>query len=256
MKISKIINLLEDFFPLNKGIKNDNIGQNFYFDDLEVEKIAIGLDLTLELAEYARDNDIKLLILHHPILFYKYEEEIKNSIKKKIINIIEKNKICCYVIHTNYNNSSIGINAKILELLEISNVKLLSGNDVTYYGKNNLDKTYLTIINKIKKILNLNYVQYIGTLDKLIQKIAICSGSGNYSTKNLENNNIDLFITGELKWSECVDLEQKGINVLLLGHYMEDFFVNDIKKIIEKNLSDSDIKIFEYNKKNIIKIYT
>lgn len=246
--IKKITKILEQLFPDNNQ-NLDNNGFNFKFEDIPNNKVAIALDLTLDILKKIIKENIKLIILHHPLIFQEYKEELKNSLKKEIFSLIIKHKINCYVIHTNYNSSKFGDNKKCLELLKCSNIKLISKNTVSYIGKNSKNYNIKELILKLKQIYNLEYVQLIKNNNQDIKKIIICAGSGNSISSDLFKNNT-LFITGELKWSKCIEFVQRDINVIILGHYMEMFFVENIKKIFENKLN---LEIYAFNINNILK---
>ncbi len=250
MNSLEFIAILESLFPLKDGLLADNNGCNFYFEHKKV-KCLIALDLTIDIINFAIKNDINFLILHHPVIFQTYNEEIKSPIKQKMFHLIEKNKITCYVIHTNYNISPIGINYKLLQLLNMQNIKLLDKKDVSYIGKLKNSKKFSEIIFDMNKLLDLNYHQYIGRMENIVQNVVICSGAGNSSTIFLDES-VDLFITGELKWSAAVELSQRKINVLLLGHYMESFFIQDIYNILKDRLKN--VEIISYEQKNILNV--
>ncbi len=252
MNSEEIIKILENLFPLkNKIFDWDNNGKNFYFKEKNVKKCLVVLDITNDVIEYALQKNIKFIISHHPIIFEEYKIEITNSIKKEIFDKIKKNKITCYIIHTNYDYSILGMNYKILYLLNSIKINLLNKNDVAYKGQLPSSKSFKNIIDELVKILSLNYINFIGNINDQIKNIVICSGSGNSTTKFI-NSDIDLYITGELKWSKIIELNAQKINILLLGHYMESFFVTEISKILKNNLKN--VTIIKYTVPNLINI--
>ncbi len=251
IKISKLIESLNGFFPNNLALEEDNVGANFYFQNLEIDKIVVAMDMTIELANYLKNNNIKFVLLHHSVIFESYSEEIKNNLKKRIFKIIEDNQICCYVIHTNYDRSLIGMNNKILDSLNCQKIKLINNLDVSWQGELAKFSKIKTLNSKLKKILNLKYSQFVGNKNHPIKHISICSGAGNYTIPFIPKN-CDLFITGELKWSSILELKQKNINTLILGHYMEEYFVQDLTKILKIKLPI--LSIIDYNKINIINL--
>ncbi len=250
MKPNKIIKIVDSLFPLSDGLVGDKIGKNFFFQNEKIKKIGIALDLTIDTLKKGIDIGVNFFIVHHAILYDDYKKEIKNPIKKEIFELIEKHKITCYVIHTNYNKSILGDNKNILEKLNFNKIILINENDVLYYGEIFPKTSLIDIIKKLKKYLNLEYIQYIGNINNKISNSIICSGSGNVSIDFFLKNKIDLYITGELKWSNCLFFEQYGINVILLGHYMENIFVKNIYDILIKKITS--IEIIKFSKKNIL----
>ena len=58
-----------------------------------------------------------------------------------------------------------------------------------------------------------------------IETIAVCAGSGKSFVLDVIDQNVDLYITGELGYHDIQLLRQQGIGVMLLGHYQSEVYV-------------------------------
>ena len=91
------------------------------------------------------------------------------------------------------------------------------------------------LIQKLKSIFNIPYVRLVAKGNKMISKIAICSGSGG-SFIGIAAKKADLYITGDVSFHQAQEALSKGLVVIDVGHYASE---NIAMKLIESYLSKS-----------------
>jgi len=79
----------------------------------------------------------------------------------------------------------------------------------------------------LKDTLRLNVIQHSRFLNKKIRDIAICSGSGAFLIPQAVKYEADIFITGEAKYNDYYDVEDK-ILLTTIGHYESEIWTKDI----------------------------
>lgn len=79
----------------------------------------------------------------------------------------------------------------------------------------------------IKDTFNLSSVQYSALRNKPIRDVAICGGSGNFLISNAIGYGADVFITGEAKYNDFYDVEDK-ILLAIIGHYESEIFTKNV----------------------------
>lgn len=125
MKVSEVIQHLENFAPLYYQESYDNAGLITGDSLWECSGIIIALDATEEVIKEAVEKKCNLVVAHHPIVFKGLKKiNGKNFVEKAIIAAI-KNDIAVYAIHTNLDNVKKGVNKKIADKLNLINLKIL-----------------------------------------------------------------------------------------------------------------------------------
>lgn len=71
----------------------------------------------------------------------------------------------------------------------------------------------------VRQKLSCPTVRVVGNLQRTIQKIALCSGSGASLLKDAVRVGADLLLTGDLKYHEAREAEAQGIVILDAGHF-------------------------------------
>jgi dinuclear metal center YbgI/SA1388 family protein len=124
--IGDVTRLLEQYAPVpyqesydNSGLQSGNAGD-------EVTGVLVTLDCTEAVLEEAIAKGCNLVVAHHPVIFKGLKSLTGRSyVERTIIKAIQNN-IAIYACHTNLDSVHNGVNAKIAEKLQLTNVKLLS----------------------------------------------------------------------------------------------------------------------------------
>lgn len=126
MKNGQIFSILEQIAPLSYQEDYDNAGLIIGAYDQDCTGALITLDVTDKVIDEAIENNLNVIIAHHPIIFRPLKKittqsDIGNMVMKAI-----KNNISIYAIHTNLDNVPTGVNKKLCDILEIRNPIILS----------------------------------------------------------------------------------------------------------------------------------
>ncbi|MFR9166021.1 MAG: Nif3-like dinuclear metal center hexameric protein [Dysgonomonas sp.] len=79
----------------------------------------------------------------------------------------------------------------------------------------------------LKDVLNLNVIHHSRYARNKVKDVAICSGSGAFLIPSAINYGADVFITGEAKYNDYYDVEDK-ILLAVVGHYESEIFTKDV----------------------------
>ncbi|MBP6625021.1 MAG: Nif3-like dinuclear metal center hexameric protein [Chitinophagaceae bacterium] len=123
--IQEIIQEIEGFAPLAYQESYDNAGLLVGDKSKKINQVLICLDCTEAVLDEAIQKKCGLIIAHHPIIFGGLRSLTgKNYIERIVIKAI-KHGIAIYAAHTNLDNISSGVNAKIAEKLGLSHTQIL-----------------------------------------------------------------------------------------------------------------------------------
>lgn len=79
----------------------------------------------------------------------------------------------------------------------------------------------------LQKQFGLELIRHTAFLQKPVQKIAICGGAGSFLTKSAIAAGADVFVTGDIKYHEFFDAEQR-ILLADIGHWESEQFTIDL----------------------------
>lgn len=125
MKLKTLIKQIEKKYPLNLAYDWDNVGLLVGDFDLEVKKVMVSLEANERVIEEAINNNVDLIITHHPFIFKKMNKINTSDLKGKLIHKLIKNDVALYSMHTNFDIASDGLNDYFMEKIGLENSKIL-----------------------------------------------------------------------------------------------------------------------------------
>ncbi len=118
------------------------------------------------------------------------------------------------------------------EIYSIQNANQDSGAGMI--GELEEDEDLESFLQRIKTIFNAGVVRYTSSDKKRIKTVAVCGGSGSFLLKDAIRSGADVFITGDFKYHEFFDAENK-IVIADIGHFeSEQFTSNRLKELIQE----------------------
>jgi len=126
MTIKELTSCLEDFAPLSMQESYDNAGLLIGDPNQQINSALITLDVTEEVIDEAIKHKHGLIIAHHPLIFKPLKKITGRNLTEKLVIKAIKHDIAIYAIHTNLDNMTKGVNAKLGEKLGLTNLRILA----------------------------------------------------------------------------------------------------------------------------------
>ena len=131
----KIMKVMEQIAPSNLKENWDNVGLMVGNQNKMVQNILLALEVTEEVIDEAINQNVDLIITHHPLIYKALKKIVDTDpISKMIIKLI-KNDINLFVAHTNLDAAHEGTSQYVAELMNLSNITLLKEEHITQYYK-------------------------------------------------------------------------------------------------------------------------
>lgn len=248
MILKDIIEIIEKEYPKNLASEWDNVGLLAGKETNEIKSVLVTLDITPNVVDEAVKMNADLILSHHPLLFGGIKSFREDNEKMNMYVKIIRNNISVYSAHTNMDTAPNGINQRLAELFEFSDIEILE--EETGLGRvGNIKEIKLKDFCKIvKEKLNTPNLRVSGNLDNTIKRVAVGSGScGDYIPLAIKKG-ADLMITADMKYHIAMDSVDNGISVIDAGHYPTEIIVMDM---FENLLKDTGLKIKKSENKDI-----
>lgn len=246
----KVLEVFNKYFPKDMAYSWDNVGLQVGTLNKEVNTILIALDLTKEVVNEAIENDVDLIITHHPLIFKPLKSINTDHFKGSIIESLIKYDIALYAAHTNFDVAQNGMDQILADMLGLQNKEHLETlNETAGLGIiGEIDEmSMIDFITFTKKVFNLEYAKFIGDINQQVKTVAISGGSGSINIQNAIHKQADIFITGDLTYHYAVDCKEEGLNALDVGHNIEKYFAQSLKDLLVNEGIDCDIIVSSIN---------
>ncbi len=215
--------------PLDTQEEWDNSGIQIDLEDRELDRVLVALEITDDVIDEAASQDIHMIVTHHPLFFRPARNIDAGQKQGKMIADLIRNDISVYSLHTNFDRADGGNNDFMAGMLGLSDVGYIGNNDMTRMGY--IDEIrFADLLDSIEG----NY-RSVGDPDRIISSVGICTGAGSEFLELAAVYDIDLFVTGDVKYHEARLAEDLGICLLDLGHYetekcFPDAFISMMKE--------------------------
>ena len=240
MKICDIIKVLEDYAPLSLAEDFDNVGLLLGDASLETETVLTTLDVDINVAMEAAETGAGLIVSHHPIMFNPLKKITADTPEGRLLLYLAKHSIAVYAAHTNLDAAEGGLNDLIAGLLNLKDLSPLheyeGGGGIGRLGTPQNPITLMELVQNAKEIFNLSHIRFTGNPDKMINRIAICSGGGGGLLDDAIQSGADVYITGDIKYSGVRDSFSQSVDIIEVNHFASECLA---KRLLAEILSDS-----------------
>lgn len=253
INLGRLAEKFEEKFPLELAENWDNVGLLIGDKSKEIKKVLVCLDLTYEAIRIAKSENVDLIISHHPLIFNPPKKILKEDLLGgKILEII-KNDIAVYSAHTNLDSGVNGLNDYVLSKMNLPGK--VYDYELIPLRKVELDSEWeiLEFANYVKKELELKNIRVVKEKNnRKIKKVALTTGGGDSFISQVMNE-VDLFMTGDLRHHVSLDSKEQNLHLIDLEHYGSEKFVTTLLFNILKEIDESldiieyiDEELFEY----------
>ncbi len=241
--VADMTGLMEKVAPAFLAESWDNCGLQVGALQWPVRKVWVALDPLLSVVAAAAKQGVDLVISHHPLIFNPLRKIDLDTPEGKIIAAALKGQVAIYAAHTNLDSASDGINdvlsrkigldclvplvpAKTPEFhdSEILEIKMAGMGRV---GRLNPPRTVTRLATEIKKKLGLKKVKVAGNADRVVGKVAVCSGSGGGLLDKFFASGADVFVSGDLRYHDARAVEDLGRALIDIGHFASEHLIVD-----------------------------
>ncbi|KAL3241329.1 uncharacterized protein RNJ42_03421 [Nakaseomyces bracarensis] len=232
-------------------------------DDSAV-KMLLTVDLTSSVAQEAVDNGCNVILAYHPFIFPNWNRlnPQSNTQHANAVKLI-RNGVSVYCPHTAVDAVAGGVNDWLVKSVVNDDNSLIVSNKSIEQVSATLEKdeedhevgygrfvklsepiAVADVVTNLKKWLGIEHMQVAslayereGKLSNhKVQSVAVCAGSGSGVFRNLNVNDVDLFVTGELSHHEVLKYKEMGKAIIVCNHtntergYVRNFMADSIKK--------------------------
>lgn len=221
MKAYQIAKVIEEFAPLGLQEQWDNSGFCIGDPDSDVTKLLIGFDPSLELIEEAVKVGADMVVTHHPLIFSGVKKISQADLTGSAIIKAIKHDIVVYSCHTNMDKVVAGVSGSLAEKLLLQNVQVLdsdeNGDGLGVIGTLPEPMNSQKFLSHLKSSLSLSHFRYSRPLDGMIEKVALCGGSGRSLIKKAYHSGAQVYLSGDISYHDFYCPE--GFMIADIGHF-------------------------------------
>lgn len=255
--VSAVEAMLYAWAPKELAFEWDNVGLLVGDGEQEVERILVALDITEDVAAEAIEQDVQLIVAHHPVMncaWHEVQTLREDDAQGKLLRTLVKRDISAICMHTNLDAAEGGVNDCLAQKLQLLNISAFNAEKIGRIGRLKAQMPLEEFLPFVVKSLGCNGIRYISA-DRPVEKVMVGGGAcRDYIAAALENG-CDTFVTSDLKYNDFLDT--KGLNLIDAGHFpTEQVICAEMADRLRKAFPQLSVLTSERHNKEIIQYYT
>ena len=249
MRCSEIINILEELAPHRMACEWDNPGLLAGRKEKEVKKLLLCVDADDEAVALAVRQGADMIVSHHPLIFKPVKHvSDEDFIGRRLVSLIQSD-VSYYAMHTNFDILGMAdlsadfLNLKDREILEVTYSDANRTEGLGRVGNLAQKMSLKECADFVKTQLKLPSVTVYGDLEKEVQKVAVCTGSGKSLIKEVLKHQADVYVTGDADYHFAIDAVAQDVCIIDAGHYGTEYiFMDYMEKELQALEGELEIK--------------
>lgn len=104
--------------------------------------------------------------------------------------------------------------------------------------------TLSTFASRVRGALEIKHLRVAGDMKSKVRRVAVLGGSGGGSAAGVPGD-VDVFVTGDVKYHEALDARERGLNIIDAGHHgTEKWIVPALTEYLRKNLKGARVTAY------------
>ena len=229
MKCQVIVDMLERLAPKRLAEEWDNPGLLVGSFRQEVRKVYVCLDVSLPAAEEAIACGADMIVAHHPMIFKGIRQVRTDLYDGRLLQLLLSHNIAVYAAHTNLDIAQGGVNDVLAAAVGLERVEGFavtdeaSGACIGRIGYLPEAKALEKFVQQVKEGLQADCVRFVRGNDRMVRKVALCSGAGAEFIGKAAFKGADVYLTGDVKYHDAQKAVQQEISLIDAGHFATEF---------------------------------
>jgi len=254
MTVKDIMTCITEIAPLQWQEHYDNAGIQVGDINAEVHRALICLDITEAVVDEAIAKQCNLIVSHHPLIFHGLKHITPATYIERAVMKALKHDIAMVSMHTNLDNSYLGVSRVLAEKLGLTNLHLLQPSDADpevcgagMIGEFAMPLEEGDFLNLVATAIGSPCLKHSALTGRKIAKVALCGGSGTPFMSDALRQKADAYLTADIKYHDFFIPEG---NILLVdgGHFETEQFTKElIRDLIQKKFPNFAAEIAATN---------
>ena len=252
--VDQLLKALNQWAPWELAESWDQVGLQVGTLSRTLTRVLVAVDLNDAVLEAGLSHRVDGFIVHHPLIFRPLTQIDPRTVPGRYIASLIRNDCFLIAAHTNADIAVDGINRDLTTrfgLEQVTALKPISGKVQDGLGHIGLLKEPLSLIelcNLVRTVLKAKALRMAGDHEKIIRRLAICSGNGGSLIRQVLEQNADAYLTGELDYHDVMEASAEGLATIEAGHWTtERGFIPLVAGFLQQTFSEQILEIISDN---------
>ncbi len=244
VRVKDVMEIVETRAPRELACDWDNVGLQVGNPHRSVEYILVALDLSMEVLTEAIERQAQMIVVHHPVLFRPLRALNTGEPLVKLLSAVMQAGVAVYAAHTNLDAAPAGVSQVLARRLELTDIRPLPGTNLGRVGTLKRSMTLKELGSYTRDALQSHALRVYGQQDGLLDRVAVCGGSGGDLVEAAVRTGAQVLITGDIGYHDLLEARERGLQLIDAGHAeTERPVVDDLAQYIQQSAAEKDLKL-------------
>lgn len=251
MEIEEFIERISKYIPFEFGLEGDKLGIQVRSNRNNIKRVLITYEIIPEVVEEARNLDVELIVTFHPLIYHPLSKILYNDRIGFLLFELIKNSISVVVCHTNFDAYKGGTSWIFAEKLGLKNIEFLVKSEKNpNFGFGIIGNLESPISDEelLMKVQSITFspLRWCRGKTNSVRKVALVGGSGINFAQAAYENDVDVFITADVKYHNFHQFIGRMM-IVDPGHWEMEYLVPQGLKNLFENIFKNEIRFFVSN---------
>ncbi len=231
LTLGEVVDLLHEWYPPATAMDFDAVGLVAGGPTSSVARVMFAVDPTIEVAREAVEWGADLLVVHHPLFLTPVSSVAATTPKGRTLHTLTEGGCALLTAHTNADQAASGVSesmAYALGLRDLAPIHPTAPGSATGQGRvGTVDATTLgAFAARVADALpaTAHGVRVAGDPDRPVRRVAVCGGAGDFLLDELVGEDVDVFVTSDLRHHRAGEfLEHGGAALVDVAHWAAEW---------------------------------
>jgi len=241
--IYEFLGHLDRIVPFALAEEWDNCGLQAGLPDGVLTRILVALDVTMDVMDAALKWGADLVLTHHPLMIKPLHQIDFSKMPGAAIAKAATHQISIISLHTNLDKARGGLNDCFADMLGLEDLSCLESScdkNRPVHGMEGLGRVGTlprampleALARQVKAVFKAPHVRMVGDSNMRVERVAVCTGSGESLLKAFFCSGAQVYVTGDMKYHGARDIEMSGMGGIDVGHFASEHIA--IELLVEK----------------------
>ena len=231
--VGDVVSLLDTWFPPDTAADWDAVGLVWGDPDRSVRKVLFAVDPTLTVALEAAAWGADLLVVHHPLFLTPVHGMAKTDPKGRVIGALAAAGCALLTAHTNADAAVGGVSESLAHAIGLADLEPIVPTAAAVApetGIGRIGTTPETTVGQFAATVAATLpatatgVRVSGDPDRVVRRVAVCGGSGDFLLDQLIDEEVDVYVTSDLRHHRASEfLEHNGPALIDVAHWAAEW---------------------------------
>lgn len=233
--VSDLLDWIDSYAPFRLAAKWDQCGLQVGSPAAEVKRVLVALDVGSRTLDEGIRLECQCLVTHHPLIFRPIAAVREDVYPGALVAKAIRSGVSLIAAHTNLDIARGGTNDHLSALLGLQDAHPLDpdpmpGREELPMGLGRVGvlaaaQPLAALVRELERLLSGARARVVGDPERLVTRLALCTGSGGSLLDQAIAAGVDAYVTGDIRYHEAQRALEENIALVDVGHFASEHII-------------------------------